>query len=113
MKAEPFSLATDGSNDSGLQKMNPLTLHIYDLNRGRVATQLLDMCLTSSFTVESVYMKICDTLQCFAINWDNCVGFGADNASVNLGQSNFIKTRVLQQDPSIYFVGCLCHNYGS
>ena len=24
MKAEPFSLATDGSNDSGLQKMNPL-----------------------------------------------------------------------------------------
>ncbi len=109
MKAEPFSLATDGSNDSGLQKMNPLTVRIYDVNRGRVATQLLDMCLTSSSTAESIYMKISDTLQRFAINWDYCVGFGVDNSSVNLGRSNSIRTRVLQQNPSIYFVGCPCH----
>lgn len=33
MKSEPFSLATDGSNDSGLQKMNPLTVRYFDINR--------------------------------------------------------------------------------
>ena len=55
MKAEPFALATDGSNDSGLQKMSPLTIRIFNVNRGRVTTQLLDMCLTSSSTAESIY----------------------------------------------------------
>ena len=36
MKQNPFSLATDGSNDTGLQKMNPLTVRIFDTNRGCV-----------------------------------------------------------------------------
>ncbi len=86
------------------------------MNRGRVATQLLDTCLTSSSTAESIYMKISDTLQRFAINWDCCVGSGVDNTSVNLGPSNSIRTRVLKQNPSIYFVGCpghIVHNTAS
>ena len=33
MKSDPFSLAVDGSNNSRLQKMNPLTVRILDLNR--------------------------------------------------------------------------------
>ena len=39
MKNNPFSLATDGSNDSGLQKMNPLTVRIFDTNRGCITTR--------------------------------------------------------------------------
>ena len=109
MKAEPFALATDGSNDSGLQKMNPLTVRIFDMCRGQVTTQLLDMCLTTSGTVESIYTKISDTLSQFEIDWKMCVAFSVDNTSVNLGRSNSIKTRALQQNPSTYFIGCPCH----
>ena len=54
MKKEPFSLATDGSNDSGLQKMNPLTVRYFDINRGTITSQLLDICLTSSSTAAVV-----------------------------------------------------------
>ena len=79
MKAEPFSLATDGSNDSGLQKMNPLTLMIFDVNRGMVITQLLVMCLTSASTAESIYGKINDTLMQFGIDWNYSVAFSVDN----------------------------------
>ena len=32
MKTEPYSLLIDGSNDVGLEKMNPLTVHIFDVN---------------------------------------------------------------------------------
>ena len=47
VKIEPYSLAVDGSNDNGLQKMNRLTVRIFDVQRGCVTTQLLDICLTS------------------------------------------------------------------
>ena len=109
MKNEPFSLATDGSNDSGLQKMNPLTVRIYDADRGRVMTQLLDMCLTTGSTAEAIYTKINEALMKFGVDWNKCVAFGVDNTSVNIGKRNSIKTRVQQQNPEIYFMGCPCH----
>lgn len=45
LKAGPFSIAIDGSNDTGLEKMNPLTVCFYYGHR-KITTQLLDMCLT-------------------------------------------------------------------
>ena len=36
MKHSPYSLATDGSNDTGLQKMNPLTVRIFDTYQQRL-----------------------------------------------------------------------------
>ncbi len=47
MKSEPFVIATDGSGDSAPEKMNPLTVCIFDVNRGMVCTQFLDMCMSS------------------------------------------------------------------
>ena len=46
MKEHPFALATDGSNDTSLQKMNPLTVRMFDLESGLVCTKFLDMCLS-------------------------------------------------------------------
>ena len=109
MKTEPFSLATDGSNDSGLQKMNPLTVPYFDSNRGKVTSQLLDMCLTSSSTAESIYVKINDILNLYDIDWKMCIAFGVDNTNVNVGRRNSIRTRVHQENEFIYFVGCPCH----
>ena len=36
MKSQPFTLAIDGSNDTGLRKMNPLTVRIFDSESGGV-----------------------------------------------------------------------------
>ena len=47
MKNKPFAVAVDGSNDTGLEKMNPMTVRLFDDTRGEVVTQFLDMCLTS------------------------------------------------------------------
>ena len=87
MKNNPFSLATDGSNDSGLQKMNPLTVRIFDTNRGCITTRFLDMCMTSASTAEAIFSKIDDTLQHFEIDWNKCVAFGVDITSVNMGST--------------------------
>ena len=47
MTSSPFGLAIDGSNDTGLEKLNPMTVHLFDSDCGIVTTQLLDMCQTS------------------------------------------------------------------
>ena len=36
-----------GSNDTGLEKMNPLIVRLYDSSKSRADTRFLDMCCTS------------------------------------------------------------------
>ena len=112
MKLHPFSLAVDGSSDEGLEKMNPLTVRIFDVNTNRVVTRFLDMCTSSSATAEGIFTvideKLTTLLNC-AQPWDLCTLVGVDNTSVNIGIQNSLKTRVLTQNPAIYFNGCPCH----
>lgn len=109
MKTQPFALATDGSNDNGLQKMNPLTVRIFELDSGCIGTRFLDMCLSSSSTAEGIFDVLNTALESRGISWKNCVSLGVDNTSVNVGRHNSIMTRVLQKEQSIYVLGCPCH----
>lgn len=109
MQNSPYSLATDGSNDNGLLKMNPLTVRIFDVNLGKVKTSLLDMCVSKGGTAEELFSAIDNCMSSFAIRWENCVAVGVDNTSVNLGKNNSIKTRVQEKNTSVYFNGCPCH----
>jgi hypothetical protein len=112
MQEEPFSLSTDGSNDNGLEKMNPLSVRIFDIKKRCVSTQLLDMCLTSgpdAGKAACIFEKIDEVMVSNNINWINCLAFSLDNTSVNLGKHNSIKTRVTQKNPETFFMGCPCH----
>ena len=112
MKIFPFGLLVDGSNDTGVEKLNPLTVRILDINKMQVTTQLLDMCTTSGRhcgTADSIFSKIDSVLTKHDIPWQNCVGFGVDNTSVNVGLRHSIMTHVKQKNTSCYFMGCPCH----
>ena len=39
LKTSVFSLSTDGSNDQNLEKMNPLTVRIFNINQHKVVTK--------------------------------------------------------------------------
>jgi len=112
MKGNPFSLLVDGSNDTGVEKLNPLTVKIFDINRRQVVTHLLDMCTTTGRecgTSLAIFSKIDSVLERFDIPWNHCVGFGVDNTSVNLGLRNSIMTHVKEKNAACYFMGCPCH----
>ncbi|XP_033932843.1 uncharacterized protein [Pseudochaenichthys georgianus] len=66
MRTNPFTLITDGSNDTGREKMNPLTVRVYDSSTSKVVHRFLDMCPTSGpscGTAEVIYQKMDEALQ--------------------------------------------------
>ena len=80
MKNEAFSLLIDGSNDTGLEKMNPITVRIFDTNR--VKTCFLDMCVTTSSTAEAIFVSMEKKLVALlgiTNPWMNCTAVGVDN----------------------------------
>ena len=61
MKNDFYSLSADGSNDTELEKMKPLTVPLSDSSRSKVDTSFLDMCYTSgqnSGTTATIFQKI-------------------------------------------------------
>ena len=112
MMVHPFSVSIDGSNDAGLEKMNPMTIRIYDVNNGKIVTKFLDMCTTKSSTAVAIYGVMDDRLSELLGStnpWSMCTSVGVDNTSVNIGIRNSLKTRILQRNSAIYFNGCPCH----
>ena len=47
MKTDPFSVAIDGSNDTDTEKINPITVKIFDESQGIIGTRFLDMSSTT------------------------------------------------------------------
>ena len=86
-----FPFVSSYSNDLGLLKVNPLTVHIFSVEG--ISTQLLDMCMTRGCTAEDIFGKMDETLL------NKCVSVGVDNTSVNLGKRKSIMTKALMADP--------------
>lgn len=101
MKDNTFSPATDGSNDTGIEKMNPLT--------SRVVTQFIDICCTTGpgGPVKLIFNKTNKILQKLEIPWSNCVQFSLDDTGTNMGIRNSIKSRVLERNNNCYIFGAL------
>ena len=58
MKHQPFSIYTDGSNGPELEIINPITVQIYDVRRGRIVNCFFDMCKTANATAEAIYTAL-------------------------------------------------------
>ena len=63
MKDQLLSVWINGFNDIGLEKMNPITIQIYDVRSGKIVKLFWDMCETTSATTDVIYTalnkKIC------------------------------------------------------
>ena len=110
MKNNPFSPMIDGSNDTGLEKVNPITIRIFDINC--IKTCILDICPTTSATAEAIFNSMDSrlaTLLGMDNPWINCTAVAVDNTSANIGVYNSLKTRIQGRNSSVYFNGCPCH----
>ena len=75
MKTDFYSLSTDGSKDTGLDKINPLTVCLFNINTSIVYSRFLDMYCTTSGKATTIFQKIDDVITKIQLPWSNCVGF--------------------------------------
>ena len=112
MKKFPFSFVIDGSNDTGIAKMYPVTVLIFDVNNNRVMAKFLDMNLiegSTSGTAATIFQHVDALFHKYEISWNSVTGLGVDNTNVNIGARDSIKSRVLAKQPNVVFAGCPCH----
>ena len=91
----PYSCDTDGSNDTGIPKMNPVSIHINDANTSKVAANhFYNMCLTEGehgATAESIFVAVENNFD--YIPFQNCVSLNVDNASNIVWKRNSLASR--------------------
>ena len=110
MNSGPYTLGTHGSNDqSGIKKLNPVLIRLFDDDKGKVSVQLLDMGACKEGTAEALFNNINSTLRENRVDWKNCVVIGLDNTEVNVGKKNPIMTQVLAKNKNLFINGCPCH----
>ena len=57
-RSQPFTLCLDGSNDQESHKLIPITVRLFDQDKGMVVARFLDMCLSSSGTAAAYFEKL-------------------------------------------------------
>ena len=112
-KSHPFSLGTDGSNDNGLLKMNPVTIRLFDIARSKkVTSHFYDICTTSGEDYGKAYAifdAIHEKFDAESIPWDNAISLSVDNTNAMIGAHNSIASRCKEKNPNIFIAGCPCH----
>ena len=96
MNIEHDSLGTEGSNDeTGIKKLNPVLIRLFDDNRGKVSVQLLYMAPSKEGTAEVLFNNINSILREKMDGWENCVAVELGNTALNVRKKNSIIARVL------------------
>ena len=101
MTQSPFSIILDGSNDTGLQKMFPVTVRIFDVNFNHMMKKFFDMNFLEGRgapTAANMFDSMNNLFERYNVQWDHCIGIGLDNTTANIGERNPVKSRARQKD---------------
>jgi hypothetical protein len=108
ISSQPFSIATDGSNDS--EKLYPIVVRYFDNTDGVVTEALLSVpTCDGASTGENIFTLLDDDLKKRNVSWNNCIAFESDNASVMTGCNKGVFGHITMVNPSVYLSGCSCH----
>ena len=107
MRESFSSITIDGSNDQNLEKMNPVTVRLFDISQHKVVPNFLDMCLSRTSTAAAIFSSINDAFVSNDVSWDNCVSLGVDNTSVNVGKHRSLFVEAKKLNPHIMLMDAL------
>eukprot|EP00745_Piridium_sociabile_P042107 TRINITY_DN8429_c0_g1_i5.p1 TRINITY_DN8429_c0_g1~~TRINITY_DN8429_c0_g1_i5.p1 ORF type:complete len:377 (-),score=57.46 TRINITY_DN8429_c0_g1_i5:308-1438(-) len=93
MKAGPYTVSTDGSNDTD-SKQFPLVIRSINADTGLVTSELLSVpnCQGSA-TGQNIFNLINAEFQSRRIPWENCLSLGCDSANVMTGKHKGVNTK--------------------
>ena len=106
---QPFTILCDGGNDNFEKKYFGVLVRLWDECVSQVVVRYLDSPVCNIATGETLFQALNKVLGDRAIPWENIIGFGSDSVSVMVGRRNSVLSRVLQQQPKVFSLGCVCH----
>lgn len=111
--AHPFSLGIDGSSDTDVEKMNPVTIRVFDINRSKfVTSHFYDMCVTTgrdAGKAEEIFNVVDAKFATDNVPWANAVSLSVDNTNSMIGKNNSFASRCKEKNANIFISGCPCH----
>ena len=72
--------------------------------------RFLDLLEVPDGTAETLFQSVKSFLDENKIPYENVVGFGADNASTNMGEHEGIQTKLKRICPHLMVQGCVSHS---
>ncbi|XP_058941996.1 uncharacterized protein [Pocillopora verrucosa] len=109
----PFSIGIDGSSDTDVEKMNPATVRIFDVERAKTVTShFYHMCVTSgrdASKAETLFGVVQEKLETDEIPWNQVVSLSVDNTNSMVGAHNSLASHFKAKNPETYVLGCPCH----
>ena len=104
-KTHPYSVDHDGSNNTGIQKMDPVSIRVFDVKWSKTARdQFFNMCLTEGVDSAKSY-KIFEAIEASFgkedMPWSNCVALSVDNTNAMVGRNNSVASRFLKKTPCV------------
>ena len=107
-RIQPFTILCDGGNDN-FEKYFGVMVRLWDDCRDEVVVCFLDCPMCNIGTGETLFEALADVLQKRDIPWKNVVGFASGSASVMVGCRNSVLSRVCEQQPNVFSLGCICY----
>ena len=104
IKALPYSLVNDDSNDNSITKMNGTCALILDVNYSKT----VDFRLYFS-TGKTLFNAVKQALKKQEIMSANCISVGLDSTNLNVVEGNSIKSRALKENKSVFVARCNCY----
>ena len=89
----------DGSNDTGIKKMNPVCVRMFYIQHfNKVTNHFFNMCLTEGEDAAKASVIFVAVEQCSEsenMPWNNCVSLSVDNTNAIIGKRNSVASRFI------------------
>uniref|UniRef100_H3AGU8 Uncharacterized protein n=1 Tax=Latimeria chalumnae TaxID=7897 RepID=H3AGU8_LATCH len=106
---QPFGLMCDETNDQGDDKNFVILVRLYEEEEMAMKTRFLDMPTCNIGSAENLFNCLDESFRKRGISWNNVVAYNSDNASVMKGRKNSVYSRIVQWQPNVVDMDCICH----
>lgn len=82
---------------------------MFDDDLGKTVTRFVDMPVVNIGTAVNLFNSLNKTLADRNISWQKVFGVVSDNCSVMKGERNSVMSKIKEQQPNLFDIGCICH----
>lgn len=106
----PYSILIDESNDISFTKYLGIAIIYFSVKHKKMITTGLGLGELESGNADGIVQCLLEMLKKYGLKIEKLHGLGTDNASVMTGVNNGVHKKLLDYNPNIILIRCLCHS---